>query len=128
MSNNQPSGVIVKNGTTNKLTLWALTAANTYTQVVLGGVTVAKAASTANVTALTGTTTIDGVALVAGDLLLLKNQTTVSQNGVYKIAAGAWTKQGQPSDVFVSLGTLSAGLRFVLKSTNLYTACVGVYG
>lgn len=51
-----------------------------------------RAASTANVASLSGTTTIDGVSLVAGDLVLLKNQTTASQNGPWTIAAGAWTR------------------------------------
>ena len=42
--------------------------------------------------ALTGTPTIDGVALSAGDRILLTAQTTASQNGVYVVAAGAWTR------------------------------------
>lgn len=50
-----------------------------------------KAATTANIT-LSGTQTIDGVALVAGDRALVKNQTTASGNGIYAVAAGAWTR------------------------------------
>ncbi len=50
-----------------------------------------KAATTANIT-LSATQTIDGVALVAGDRVLVKNQTTTSQNGIYVVAAGAWTR------------------------------------
>lgn len=50
-----------------------------------------KAATTANIT-LSGTQTIDGVALVAGDRVLVKNQTTTSANGIYLVAAGAWTR------------------------------------
>src|SRR5438552_2550606 len=41
-----------------------------------------KAATTTNIT-LSGTQTIDGVALSAGDTCLVKNQTTPSGNGVY---------------------------------------------
>jgi hypothetical protein len=48
-------------------------------------------ATTANIT-LSGTQTIDGVAVVAGNRILVKNQTTASQNGVYVVAAGAWTR------------------------------------
>lgn len=50
-----------------------------------------KAATTANIT-LSGTQTIDGVALVAGDRCLVTNQTTAAQNGIYVVAAGAWTR------------------------------------
>lgn len=48
-------------------------------------------ATTANIT-LSGTQTIDGVAVVAGNRVLVKNQTTASQNGIYVVAAGAWTR------------------------------------
>jgi hypothetical protein len=50
-----------------------------------------RVATTANIT-LSGTQTIDGVAVVAGDRVLVKNQTTASQNGIYVVAAGAWTR------------------------------------
>ena len=50
-----------------------------------------RAATTANIT-LSGTQTIDGVAVVAGDRILVKNQTTASQNGIYVVAAGTWTR------------------------------------
>lgn len=48
-------------------------------------------ATTANIT-LSGTQTIDGVALVAGDRVLVKDQTTTSQNGIYVVNASAWTR------------------------------------
>lgn len=50
-----------------------------------------RVATTANIT-LSGTQTIDGIAVVAGDRVLVKNQTTASQNGIYVVAAGAWTR------------------------------------
>jgi len=43
----------------------------------------ARAASTANVTIATPGTAIDGVTLANGDRVLLKDQTTQSQNGIY---------------------------------------------
>lgn len=49
------------------------------------------AATTANIT-LSGTQTIDGVALIAGDRCLVKNQTLSQNNGIYLVAAGAWTR------------------------------------
>jgi len=52
----------------------------------------AKAASTANL-ALTNQQTVDGIALVAGDICLVKNQTTPAQNGVYTVInGGPWTR------------------------------------
>jgi hypothetical protein len=50
-----------------------------------------RAATTANIT-LSGEQTIDGVAVVAGDRVLVKDQTTGSQNGVYVAASGAWAR------------------------------------
>jgi hypothetical protein len=50
-----------------------------------------RVATTANIT-LSGLQTIDGVVLVAGDRVLVKNQTTGSQNGIYIAAAGAWSR------------------------------------
>jgi hypothetical protein len=50
-----------------------------------------RATSTANVT-LTGTQTIDTVAVVAGNRVLLKNQTNGAENGIWVVAAGAWSR------------------------------------
>jgi hypothetical protein len=50
-----------------------------------------RAATTGNIT-LSGTQTVDGIALVANDRCLVKNQTTGSQNGPYVVASGAWTR------------------------------------
>jgi len=61
---------------------------------ITGGIvtsTTAKAATTANIT-LSGTQTIDGIALSVGDVCLVKNQTTAANNGVYTVASGAWTR------------------------------------
>lgn len=51
----------------------------------------AKVATTANI-ALTGLQTVDGVVLVAGDRVVVKNQTNFAENGIYVAAAGAWTR------------------------------------
>jgi hypothetical protein len=53
--------------------------------------TAVKVATTANIT-LSGTQTIDGVAVSAGDRVLVKNQSTSSENGAYDVAAGAWSR------------------------------------
>jgi hypothetical protein len=61
---------------------------------VAGGVVAsmtAKVASTVNLTQ-SGTQTVDGQALVAGDSIMCKDQTTPSQNGVWVVATGVWTR------------------------------------
>lgn len=49
------------------------------------------ASTTANIT-LSGAQTIDGISVVAGNRVLVKNQTTTSQNGIYVVNASAWTR------------------------------------
>ena len=51
-----------------------------------------KAASAGTNLTLSGTQTVDGIALVAGDRCLVKDQTTQSANGIYVVAAGAWAR------------------------------------
>ena len=52
----------------------------------------ARVATTANLAALSGLLTIDGITLVAGERVLVKDQTTASANGIYIAASGAWTR------------------------------------
>jgi hypothetical protein len=53
-----------------------------------------RVASTANFDITTGglSTSIDGVTVVAGDRVLLMNQTDASENGIYVAASGAWSR------------------------------------
>jgi len=75
-----------------------------------------RAASTGNIATLSGTTTIDGVALSVGDRVLVKDQTTQSQNGIYVVASGAWARSADANAyeelisayVFVESGTTNA--------------------
>jgi hypothetical protein len=50
----------------------------------------ALTATSANIT-LSGLQTINGVTVVAGDTVLVKDQTNAAQNGIYVASAGAWT-------------------------------------
>ena len=85
--------------------------------------------STSNIT-LSGTQTIDGVALVAGDRVLVAGQTTASQNGIYNVAAGAWTRS-LDADVsaevtpgmyiLVTEGTVNGTSAWVLTTTGTIT-------
>ena len=86
-----------------------------YVQAALNGLSwkqEVQAATTANIV-LTGLLTIDGYQTVAGDRILVKNQTTSSANGIYAAAAGAWTRTADASTgtqldgaaVYVTQGT-----------------------
>lgn len=57
-----------------------------------GGIYQVRVASTANIATISGLLTIDGVALSAGNRVLLKDQSTASQNGIYTVAASAWAR------------------------------------
>jgi hypothetical protein len=48
-------------------------------------------ATTANIT-LSGTQTVNGVALVAGNRVLVKDQTLAQNNGIYIVNASTWTR------------------------------------
>jgi len=76
-----------------------------------------RAASTANVTVASPGTTLDGVTLAVNDRVLLKNQTTGSENGIY-----VWTASGsaltRPADA--AAGTLTSGTAvYVTEGTTL---------
>jgi hypothetical protein len=74
-----------------------------------------RAATTADIT-LSGTQTIDGVNVIADDRVLVKNQSTAHQNGIYVVAAGAWSRAADANTwnelisayTFVEEGTLNA--------------------
>ena len=50
-----------------------------------------RAATTGNIT-LSAAQTIDNVVLVAGDRVLVKDQTDPKENGIYIVQTGAWTR------------------------------------
>lgn len=51
-----------------------------------------RALAASNVASLSGTTTIDGVSLGVGDRVLLTAQSTATENGIWVVQAGAWTR------------------------------------
>lgn len=66
-----------------------------------------RVATTANIT-LSNTQTIDGVSVLAGDRVLVKNQSTASQNGVYAcVSGGSWTRE---ADFNTGAATLTGGV------------------
>jgi hypothetical protein len=86
---------------------------------------IARVASTANVviaSALENGDVIDGVTLATGNRVLLKNQTTTSQNGLYTVVASGSASRDTEFDIIseiagqlilVSEGTSNADLMFL---------------
>ena len=88
-----------------------------------------RVATTANIS-LSGTQTIDGVAVIAGDRVLVKNQSTGADNGIYDVAAGAWSRAADANAssevtaglfVFVAEGTSNADTGWVLTTNDPIT-------
>ena len=82
-----------------------------------------KCATTANIV-LSGTQTIDGVAVAVGDRVLVKNQENAVDNGIYVVAEGAWEraedavagKVNSGMFTFVEEGDINANGGFVLAT------------
>ena len=78
------------------------------------------AATTANIT-LSGAQTIDGISIIAGNRVLVKDQTTASDNGIYLCASGSWTRTTDADTyaelvaayTFVEGGTVNANNGFI---------------
>lgn len=88
-----------------------------------------RAATTGTIT-LSGTQTIDGVAVIAGDRVLVKDQGTASANGIYVVAAGAWSRSADTDTsgevtsgmyCYVEEGTTNGNAGFVLSTANPIT-------
>lgn len=84
-----------------------------------------RVATTGNINLNNTTTTIDGVTLINNDIVLVKNQTAGTQNGIYVVSTtGAWNRSpilGTGIDayglsVFVAIGKLGGGNTYVCTS------------
>ena len=94
-----------------------------------------RVATTANIT-LSGLQTIDSVSLVAGNRVLVKNQTTAADNCIYVVVdGGAWTRSEDANSsikitpgmfTFVEEGTDNADSGFIL--TNNAEVNLGLTG
>lgn len=85
-----------------------------------------RAATTANIT-LSGAQTIDGVSVVAGDRVLVKDQTDDTENGIWIAASGSWARATDADDdgeitfgtsVLVVEGTANAGRTYLVSSAD----------
>ena len=95
------------NDVVNKTYLDYFAAGLSWKQPVLCG-------TTTNIT-LSGLQTIDGVTVVAGDRVLVKSQSTSSQNGIYLASASAWSRAPDAD----SWGELISAICFVESGNTL---------
>ena len=90
-----------------------------------------RVATTANIT-LTNTQTVDGIALAVGNRVLVKNQTTGADNGIYVVATTAWIRAEDCDNTpgievssgmftFVEEGTANADSGWVLTTDGTIT-------
>lgn len=90
-----------------------------------------RVCATANLT-LSGTQTVDGVALVEGDFCLCPYQTDKAENGAYQVEATAWVRRpdfGQYQDVAAGHGVyVQEGDTFAKSTWRIETAGVLVIG
>ena len=86
-------------------------------------------ATTGNIT-LSGTQTIDGIAVTAGQRVLVKDQSIATQNGIYVVASGAWSRSTDADTAeefnsgcffFVEKGTANADNGFVMSQDATIT-------
>ena len=86
-------------------------------------------ATTGNIT-LSGTQTIDGIAVTAGQRVLVKDQSIATQNGIYVVASGAWSRSTDADTAeefnsgcffFVEKGTANADNGFVMSQDTTIT-------
>lgn len=83
----------------------------------------ARVATTNNIT-LSGAQTIDGIAVVAGDRVLVKAQTAGENNGIYLCNSGAWARTSDATlntdlvgaSIFVSSGSVNANTLWVMTT------------
>lgn len=88
-----------------------------------------RVATTANIT-LSGLQTVDGVSVVADDRVLVCQQTTASENGVYVVSAGAWSRAVDFRDVgdvvtgtqvYITAGTANQTKTYRVTTTGTIT-------
>lgn len=85
-----------------------------------------RVATTANIT-LEGLQTIDDVAVVSDDRVLVKNQTTGADNGIYAVSTGNWTRERDfdgaydivtGTSIFITAGTVNGTLSYVVTTAG----------
>lgn len=85
-----------------------------------------RVATTANIT-LEGLQTIDGITVVEGDRVLVKNQTSAVNNGIWVASTGVWSRAAdvnktgdlvKGTTVAIAYGTINAGYIYVISTAD----------
>lgn len=84
-------------------------------------------ATTGNIT-LSGLQAIDGYTTLAGDRVLVKNQTTPSQNGPYIASAGAWTRSADGNTWAELVGAYLFVVNGTINGNTAWVCTVGAGG
>ena len=88
-----------------------------------------RVATTANIT-LSGTQTIDGISAIAGNRVLVKNQTDQAENGIWVVNASTWARATDADTdaevtsgmfTFIEEGTTNGDSGWVLTTDNPIT-------
>jgi hypothetical protein len=107
----------------------AITRIGTYSQIKGASYSLPCIVATTGAITLSGTQTIDGVALNVGDRVLVKDQGTAA-NGIYVVASGAWSRAVDMSldddvfqglQVFITSGSTYVGSIFTIGNANPIT-------
>lgn len=125
--------IVITGGTSAATPTNATDIANkAYVDAAASGLSVkqpARLATTGNIT-LSAPQTIDGVSAIAGDRILVKNQVDATQNGIYLVAAGAWTRTTDAdtggelvtnSYIFVTAGSTNFSTGWIMTTPNPIT-------
>jgi len=86
----------------------------------------AHVATTGNIT-LSGTQTIDGIALSVGQRVLVKDQTDKKTNGIYVVSSGAWSRASDAdtaaelakATIFVEAGSTQANTGWTCSNSSI---------
>lgn len=87
-------------------------------QALINGIAIkgsVRAVSATNL-ALTGLQTVDAVALIAADRILLKGQTIPAQNGIWLVSASTWTR---PQD-YAAASTQKSGILVIVTEGTVF--------
>lgn len=119
----------IQDGNVGSSVLWSSQKTKSYIDTIVAGLSPkdsVKAATTGNIS-LSAEQTIDGVACVVGDRVLVKQQDAAAQNGIYIVQLGAWTRAEDANTseairgafMCVEQGTVNEGKMFNLTTDNI---------
>lgn len=131
MGNNKITGLADGTASTDAVTKQQLDAATSAAAAGLDFKQSVRLATTTNINLSNfGTGNVDGIGTVAGQRVLVKNQTNKAENGIYTVGGSAWTRATDFDSstevtagafVFVEEGTTQADTGWVLTTDGAIT-------